>query len=82
MLAPAMVLNQFGSILAAQRADNAVSLFDASSPAELRRVGEDRPTGCQWYDLSQADGRLAENQISGVWLPLGAYGVARISAQR
>lgn len=72
-------LAAFGNLLAAQQADNTLTLLDVTHPAAPSRVGDGRPSGCQWYDLTQADGRLdAGRALNGLWLPLGAYGVARV----
>lgn len=69
-------LAEFDSLLAAQFSDNALTLFDATNGAELRQVGERDAGGCLWYDLTKADGALGR----GLWLPLGAYGVANVPA--
>src|SRR5207247_7646898 len=73
---PASALVDFGALLAAQQTDNTLLLFDASNGASLREVGKGRPTGCFWFDLTHADGALGR----GLWIPLGAYGVAQIPA--
>jgi hypothetical protein len=73
---PASDLAGFGSLLAAQESDNAVTLFDATNGAALRRVGRGQPSGCLWFNLKQASGELGR----GLWIPLGAYGVATIPA--
>jgi hypothetical protein len=70
----ASTLAVFGDLLASQHTDNSVTLFDATDAAELRRVGGGQPGGCLWFDLTRADSALNR----GLWLPLGAYGVARI----
>lgn len=72
--ASASTLAAFGALLAVQHTDNSVTLFDASNGAALRRIGGDGPGGCLWFDLNHADGALGR----GLWLPLGAYGVATI----
>ncbi|MBK8000858.1 MAG: beta-propeller domain-containing protein [Verrucomicrobia bacterium] len=69
-------LAEFDGLLAAQYSDNALTLFDATNGAELRQVGEHTAGGCLWYDLTKADGALGR----GLWLPLGAYGVANVPA--
>jgi hypothetical protein len=71
-------LAAFGDLLAGQQTDNSVRLFDASAGGAVRTVGEGRPSGCQWYDLTRGDGALGR----GLWLPLGAYGVAMVPAMR
>ena len=73
---PATALANFGPLLAAQETDNTVALFDASHGAALRLVGQGQPSGCLSPDLFHADGQLGR----GLWVPLGAYGVAKIPA--
>jgi hypothetical protein len=74
---PVNNLVAFGDLLAGQQSDNGVRLFDATGGGAVRPVGEGRPVGCQWYDLNHADGALGR----GVWLPLGAYGVAKVPVE-
>jgi hypothetical protein len=62
-------------LLAVQETNMAVDLFDDSAPGTLSRVGYDQPSGCLWFDLSQADGSISQ----GLWVPLGVYGVKEIS---
>lgn len=73
---PAQSIVNFGALLAAQTWDNVVTLFDATDGAALRQVGQGRPSGCLWFDLTHADGELGR----GLWIPLGAYGVATVPA--
>ncbi len=73
---PASTLAEFSGLLAAQETDNNVALFDHADPAALRVVGQGKPSGCSWFDLSHADGALGR----GLWIPLGAFGVATIPA--
>jgi len=73
---PVQSLANFNSLLAAQSWDNVLTLFDATNGATLRKVGEGRPAGCLWFDLTHADGELGR----GLWVPLGAYGVATVPA--
>jgi hypothetical protein len=73
---PVQSLVNFGPLLAAQTWDNIVTLFDATDGTALRQVGQGRPSGCLWFDLTHADGELGR----GLWLPLGAYGVATVPA--
>lgn len=73
---PANVLAHFGELLAVQQTDNELALFDAVDGANLTPVGGGRPGGCQWADLTHADGARGR----GVWVPLGAYGVASVPA--
>jgi hypothetical protein len=70
----ANTLVEFNGLLAAQETDSSLDLFDDSTPASLSRVGYSRPSGCLWYDLSNADGSLNR----GLWIPLSVYGVAEI----
>ena len=69
-------LREVGGLLVASRSNPSVALFDPSNPAALRQVGQGSPLGCLYFDLTRADGALGR----GVWLPLGAYGVAQVSA--
>jgi hypothetical protein len=71
---PANVLFERNGLLMAQETDGSLALFDDSTPYKLLPVGTQQPSGCTWFDLTQADG--ANN--TGVWLPLGAYGVKEI----
>ena len=73
---PASTLAGFNGLLAAQETDNNVVLFDHADPTALRVVGQGKPSGCVWFDLSHADGALGR----GLWIPLGAFGVATIPA--
>ncbi len=77
---PANSIAAFGDLLAVQQSDNTLTLLDVTHPAAPSRVGNGRPAGCQWYDLTHADGRLESGSaLNGLWLPLGAYGVARVA---
>jgi len=71
---PLAALAAFGKLLAAQDQNNAVTLFDITSPAALRSCGHGEPSGCLWYDLNHADGTLD----AGLWLSLDDYGVAAV----
>jgi len=73
---PAQSLVNFGALLSMQTWDNVVTLFDATDGAALRQVGQGPPSGCLWFDLTGADGEPGR----GLWLPLGAYGVATVPA--
>jgi len=73
---PASSLADFGALLAVQATDNSLLLFDASDGSALREVGQSHSTGCVWFDLTHADGALGR----GLWVPLGAYGVAQVPA--
>ena len=70
----AQYLAGFGNLLAAQ-VGNQVSLFNVTNPAAPALLVTGGPTGCLWFDLGKADGALER----GLWLPLGAYGVAMIA---
>ncbi|MHB8519543.1 MAG: beta-propeller domain-containing protein [Limisphaerales bacterium] len=70
----ANVLANFGNLLALQENASQLALFDTSNPAKLLLIGGGKPSGCLWYNLSAADGRIDR----GLWLPLGAYGVEKI----
>jgi hypothetical protein len=72
---PAAALAVFGKLLAAQDGNNAVALFDATSPSALRSCGQGGPSGCLWYDLNHAAGTLD----SGLWLSLDDYGVIPVA---
>jgi len=74
---PAQSLVNFGALVAAQTWDNVVTLFDATNGAALRQVGQGRPSGCLWFDLTHADGELDR----GLWVPLGVYGVGTVPAR-
>jgi len=71
---PAYVLVDRAGLLAAQESDNSLELFDDSNPGALSSIAHVSPTGCLWFDLTQADG--ARNL--GLWIPLGAYGVQEV----
>jgi hypothetical protein len=73
---PASALVNFDALVAAQQMDNRIVLFDLSNDGALRLVGQGQPTGCVWFDLNRSAGQPAR----GVWIPLGAYGVASIPA--
>jgi hypothetical protein len=74
---PAYALASFGSLMAAQCGNGAVDLFDASDPTTLRPCGSGAVSGGTWFDLSRADGALAE----GVWIPLDDFGLAHIQVE-
>jgi hypothetical protein len=69
---PANQLAAFPGMLAVQDNRNELILFDRSQPTALREIGRGRPFGCLWFDLAKGDGSVDR----GLWLPLGAYGVA------
>lgn len=70
---PVSGLADRNGLLIAQEEDSSLDLFDDSAPG-LSLVGHAQPSGCLWFDLTQADGGL--NQ--GLWAPLGAYGVEHV----
>jgi hypothetical protein len=65
----------FGPLLVGQSGD-AFFLYDASQPASLQPVGGAAPSACYWPAASGEDGALG----SGLWVPLGDYGVLPIPA--
>lgn len=67
---PVYALADFGNMLALQTGAG-VTLVDFTNPASLTTVGSALPNGCLWLTLTGADGALG----SGLWVPLGAYGV-------
>jgi hypothetical protein len=60
-------------LLAVQGWDGGLELFNATDPAKLAALGSFSVPGCIWFDLTASQGGLA----NGLWMPLGAYGVAR-----
>jgi hypothetical protein len=71
--APYQFVN-FGNLLAVQ-ANDALQLFNVTDPAAPVSLISNRPDGCAWYDLNNADGALSR----GLWLPLGIYGVTAVT---
>jgi hypothetical protein len=67
---PINALANFDFLLGVQ-AGSAIYLFDASQPSALQSLGGGRPAGCLWPSLTGADGNLS----TGLWSPLGDYGV-------
>jgi hypothetical protein len=67
-------IGAFGNLLGLQLNSSAL-LLDASNPAALTPIGKGQPQGCIGYDLSTADA----SQKAGLWIPLGDYGVSRVS---
>lgn len=59
-----------GGMLATQ-ADQLLSLYDISSLPALKLLATENPSGCFGYNIKYADG----SPDSGLWLPLGVYGV-------
>jgi len=70
---PAQNLVAFGDLLVAQT-DRDLQLFSTDDPSRLAQTGGGGPAGCVGYNLEHADGASA----SGVWLPLGLYGVHHV----
>ena len=52
-----------------------LQLFNASDPASLKLIGENKSAYCWGYDLRNGDGSVD----SGFWLPMGIYGATKIS---
>nr|HVY69965.1 hypothetical protein [Verrucomicrobiae bacterium] len=71
----AQSLRVLGNLLAVQTSSANVELLDITTPTAVKSIGGGIPGGCLWFDLASADGSLA----NGLWLPLGAYGVAHIA---
>ena len=71
---PANLLQDFPGMLVAQQDNNQLTLFDLAEPAKLKALGQGSPLGCLWFNLRHADG----NATQGVWVPLGAFGVASV----
>jgi hypothetical protein len=63
---------QRNGLLAVQRSDGGLELFDATDPTKLGPLASFTVPGCLWFDLAASQGGLA----GGLWMPLGAYGVA------
>jgi hypothetical protein len=71
---PASDLKEANGLVAAREIDGTLEIFDDASASNLSRIGYDQPTGCLWYDLSQATGSAQQ----GIWIPLGFYGIKEI----
>ena len=71
---PAYSLQNFPGMLVAQQNNNSLVLFDLGDPANLKVIGQGGPLGCMWFNAKYADG----NTTQGLWLPLGAFGVAAV----
>jgi len=70
---PAQELRSFGALLAAQGSQ--IQLLDATDPSNLELAGEGRASACYGIALDAADGDLNR----GLWVPIGWYGVVKIS---
>lgn len=70
LASPINALASFNSLLGVQ-AGNTISLFDATQPAALPSLGSGNPAGCLWPSLTGAAGNVG----TGLWSPLGDYGV-------
>jgi hypothetical protein len=64
----------FGDLLAVQTSDT-IELFNKAIPATLSLLGQNPSQSCIGYDVGNADGAVDR----GLWLPLGDYGVLKIS---
>jgi hypothetical protein len=71
----ASALAGLGKLLVIQNNDYTYKLYDATDSAKLSLIGSGRVGGCVWADLNTIDGSLNR----GIWIPLGDYGVAKIS---
>jgi hypothetical protein len=69
-------VNEFKAIgdMVGFRVDSGLDVYDLSNPAAPVRRGSGSPMGCMWYNWDYADGALD----SGLWLPLGPYGLGKI----
>ncbi|MHB8519544.1 MAG: RCC1 domain-containing protein [Limisphaerales bacterium] len=79
LVAPASTLAGFVNLLAVQETDQRIELFNSADATNLKPAGSGKPNGCLGYDLNTADGRLG-GLSSGLWLPLGDYGTAKINS--
>jgi hypothetical protein len=70
---PASDLKALGTLLVAQT-DRGLQVVDTANPAAMTIVGRGQSAGCTWPDLSLAVGESG----SGVWVPLGAYGLLAV----
>lgn len=72
---PIQTFAGFGNLLGVQTGAN-IQLLDATNPAAPKLIGGGGPEGCIYnFNLGTAEGSLER----GLWLPLGPYGVARIT---
>lgn len=69
-------LFSFGSLIVTQGDDRTLHLFDASDATKLENFGSFQFNGWVWPDMSHADGALD----TGLWTPLGAYGIETVAA--
>jgi hypothetical protein len=69
---PANTMVWRNGLLAVQDWAGGLELFDATDPAKLGSLGAFSLPGCLWFDLAASQGGLDV----GLWMPLGAYGVA------
>ena len=65
----------FGSLVVTQGDSRTLHLFDATDPAKFESLGEYQFDGWVWPDLTHADGGLN----TGLWTPLGSYGVETVA---
>ena len=69
-------LHVFGSLVVTNGDARALHLFDASDTTKLEKFGEFHFSGWVYPDLGEAAGGLE----TGLWVPLGAYGVETVAA--
>ncbi len=69
-------LHVFGSLVVTNGDARTLHLFDASDVAKLEKFGEFYFSGWVYPDLGEAAGGLD----TGLWVPLGAYGVETVAA--
>jgi len=72
---PVYAMANFGNLLGVQ-AGAGIDLVDITSPTRPATIGNGASSECLWLSLTGADGALG----SGLWLPLGDYGVFPILA--
>jgi hypothetical protein len=64
-------LHVFGDLVVTQDSNRTLHLFDASGASQLESLGDFTFDGWVWPDLDHAAGGLQ----TGLWVPLGQYGV-------
>ena len=65
----------FGRLVVTQGDGRTLHLFDATDPAKFESLGEYQFDGWVWPDLTHADGGLD----TGLWTPLGSYGIETVA---
>lgn len=73
----ASALALIGDILVVNTGYNRAAFFDATGDNGFRKVGESSSPGCIYLDLSLG----VSDQASGLWFPLGQYGVWNFKIQ-